>query len=275
MADSAVDGLSRERNRGFEKQLTQALGGSSFGRMVRAFERVSSTMEVAHALAADGAAEGTLVWAARQDQGRGRLGRTWESPKGGIYLSLILRPTRPTAETPQLSLVAGLAAAEAIQESTGLFPSIRWPNDLLLGRQKVGGILVEATSVRPPSTVHPPEPYVIVGIGINVTTQLKHIPRTATSLMAAGAECDPYQLTGELCRRFAAWYHAWSTKGFAPIREALRPWIGLFGQPVHVAAGSTEFEGTASDLDEGGRLVVRLDSGVLRPFDVGEVTLLR
>lgn len=264
------------RDRRLEQRLTQALGGSAFGRTIRAFERVGSTMELAHALAADGAPEGTLVWAARQDQGRGRQSRTWESPKGGIYLSLILRPTRPATEMPQLSLVAGLAAAEAIQESTGLFPSIRWPNDLLLNGQKVGGILVEASSSFI-STSHAPRPmsHVVVGIGINVTTRLKDIPNTATSLVAAGAECDPYRLTGEVCRRLKSWYDEWYANGFVPIRTALRPWLGLFGQPVRVAAGSKEFEGTASDLDEAGRLVVRLESGVPRAFEMGEVTLLR
>ena len=78
-----------------------------------------------------------------------------------------------------------------------------------------------------------------------------------------------------LCSRFHAWYDVWTTQGFAPIREALRPWMGLFGHPVHISAGADRFEGTASDLDENGRLVVRLDSGLMRQFEMGEVTLLR
>ena len=221
-------------------------------------------MEAAHALAAAGAPEGTLVWAARQDQGRGRLGRTWESPEGGVYLSLIVRPTRPIAEIPQLSLAAGLAATEGINELTGLFPSIRWPNDILLNCLKVAGILVEAKAGA-----------VIVGIGINVLTRADDLPEGATSLSAAGAaDCDPNRLTGELCHRFRAWYDVWTAQGFAPIREALRPWMGHFGQPVHISAGTDRFEGTASDLDESGRLLVRLDSGIMRQFDMGEVTLL-
>lgn len=232
---------------------------------IYAFQRVGSTMEVAHQLASNGASDGTLVWSARQDHGRGRLGRVWASPEGGAYFSLIVRPTRPAAEIPQLSLVAGLAVAEAIQKRTGLFPSIRWPNDVLLGGLKVAGVLVEAKSGA-----------VVVGIGVNVTASPEALPYGAISLAASGAtSCDPYQLTGVLCSRFRAWYDGWTTQGFAPVREALRPWIGLFGQPVHISAGADRFEGTASDLDEAGRLVVRLDSGVLRNFDMGEVTLLR
>ena len=256
--------MSTERDPELEAKLLAGLNGARLGRPVQAFARVASTMEIAHELAADGAPEGTLVWAARQEQGRGRLGRTWASPEGGAYFSLILRPARPLAEIPQLSLVAGLSAAEAIRELTGLTASIRWPNDLLLDSKKVCGILVEARNGA-----------AVIGIGLNVTTDLTDLPDTATSLHAAGAVCDPYLLTGALCRRFQRWYDVWSAEGFASIREALRPWIGLFGHPVHITAGTTRLEGTAADLDEQGRLVVRLDSGILRAFDVGEVTLLR
>ena len=222
-------------------------------------------MEVAHQLAADGAPEGTLVVAARQGQGRGRLGRTWASPEGGVYVSLILRPTRPPSETPQLSLVAGLAAAEAIRDAARLYPSIRWPNDLLIRDRKVGGILTEGR-----------DGAVVVGIGINVATDPAQLPEGSTSLAAEGAShVSREEVIADLCRRFSAWYDVWTRQGFGPIREALRPWMGLFGHPVHLTAGTEHLEGTASDLDESGRLVVRLDSGILRQFDMGEVTLLR
>ena len=131
-----------ERDPSLETQLTKSLGETLRGE-VRAFEHVNSTMDVAHALAQDGAAEGTLVWAQRQEQGRGRLGRVWESPEGGIYCSLIVRPQRPATEIPQLSLLMGLSAAEAIRESAMVSPRVRWPNDLLLNGKKIAGILSE------------------------------------------------------------------------------------------------------------------------------------
>jgi BirA family biotin operon repressor/biotin-[acetyl-CoA-carboxylase] ligase len=240
--------------------------------VVYAFQRVGSTMEVAHELAAQGAPEGTLVFAARQEQGRGRLGRTWVSPEGGAYCSLILRTTRSPAEIPQLSLVAGLATAETIRNLAGVSPSIRWPNDVLIDGLKVAGILVEARNNA-----------VVVGIGVNVTTDPADLPANSTSLKKcqtrskAGTVSDAsvVAVTGELYRRCRAWYDDWSRKGFGPIREALRPWISLFGQPVHLTAGTEWFEGTASDLDDSGRLLVRLDSGLMRACEVGEVTLLR
>ena len=249
-----------QRSPELEEQLTLILEG----RPVYAFQSVGSTMEVAHELAAEGAPEGTLVFAQRQEQGRGRWGRAWESPEGGVYLSLIVRPSRPQGEIPQLSLIAGLAMAKAILQTTNLFASIRWPNDLLLGGEKVCGILLEAKNGT-----------AVIGIGINVSTDPSGLPEIATSLHAAGAACDPCELTGALCDQFDAWYDVWTKEGFGPIREALRPWIGLFGHPVQLTAGAEQLQGTATDLDEQGRLVVRLDSGIQRSFEMGEVTLLR
>lgn len=236
----------------------------SLGQPIHTYQQLDSTMDEAHRLAKEGAPEGTLVVALRQEQGRGRLGRAWVSPEGGAYLSLILRPMRPTAEVPQLALVTGLAAAEAIRDAAGVYPSIRWPNDLLLGGKKLGGTLVEARDAA-----------VIVGIGINVSTPPEQLPPEATSLAAAGAgQCTREQIITAVCGRLSHWYAAWSKESFAPIREALRPWVGIFGHVVHLTAGSEQFEGTAQDIDERGRLVLRLDRGTSRAFDVGELVKL-
>jgi len=249
------------RDQELEQRLAQHVGD---GAPIYAFRELGSTIDMASSLATQGATEGTLVFARRQSKGRGRLGRTWSSPEGGLYCSLILRPRRSSSEISQLSLVAGLAVVEAIQKLTGLAPSIRWPNDVLLKSQKVCGVLVEAKGEA-----------VIVGIGVNVTTDPRLLPVTATSLAAAGRACDAHRLAGALYGHFRGWYDEWTARGFAPIRQALRPWITLFGQVVHVTAGSEELEGTATDLDESGRLLVRLDSGIVRAFDAGEITLLR
>jgi len=92
---------------------------------------------------------------------------------------------------------------------------------------------------------------------------------------AGGKDLDPLPLAARVYRRLFRWYDVWAEDGFAPIREALRPQMALFGEVVHITAGTERFEGTASDLDEAGRLVVRLDSGLMRAFEMGEVTLLR
>ena len=253
-----------DRLQTIEAELAKLLGEALRGQ-VRAFECVTSTMDAAHALAQEGAPEGTLIWAQRQEQGRGRLGRVWESPEGGIYCSLIVRPQRPAADIPQLSLLMGLSAAEAIRECAMVSPRVHWPNDLLLGAKKIAGILTEAK-----------DGTVVIGIGINVSAAPENLPDTATSLAAAGDKpLDPFHLTARLYRRFFRWYDVWAQQGFLPVRQALRPHMALFGEVVHIRAGSEEFEGTAADLDEQGRLLVRLDSGIVRAFEAGEVTLLR
>lgn len=253
-----------KRDPALEARLKTQLKGCCFGGSIHAFASCDSTMERAHALARDGAGEGTLVFAARQTNGRGRLGRRWESPAGGAYFSLILKPSRPPAEIPQLSLVAGLSAAGAIRELTALSPSIRWPNDVLLDGKKVAGILTEAKNGA-----------VVVGIGINVTTDAKDLPDTATSLSTSGAACDPYRLAAMLCSRFDGWYDVWTAQGFAPIRQALHPWMSHMGELVRLQTGASQTEGQATDLDDSGRLLVRLDSGIVKAFEAGEVTLLR
>lgn len=253
-----------ERDAALEAQLAKELGEILRGE-VRAFQRVTSTMDVAHELAEEGKPEGTLVWSLRQTKGRGRLGRVWESPEGGLYLSLIVRPERPAADVPQLSLIAGLAVGETIRECALISPRVRWPNDVLVSGKKIAGVLTEAKNG-----------VVVIGIGINVSTDPAHLPNTASSLAAAGGKhLEPFHLTARLYRRFFRWYDVWARDGFAPIREALRPQMALFGELVHIRAGPHRFEGTASDVDEAGRLVVRLDSGVTRQFEVGEVTLLQ
>ena len=263
---------ARQRDPELEAVLSRYMNECVLRGPVYAFTQTGSTMEDAHVLAQQGAPEGTLVYAVRQVQGRGRLGRVWESPEGGAYFSIIFRPRRPAADIPQLSLVTGLAAVEGIRQLVRLYPSIRWPNDVLIDGKKICGILIESTQ----PSAHSTQSCVIVGVGVNVTTKPSDLPETATSLAAAVENCPhPHQVTGALWRKLSTWYDTWLMGGFAPVRAALRPWMGHFGQPVHITAGTSRFEGTATDLDESGRLLVRLDSGIMRAFEMGEVTLLR
>lgn len=265
MTPSTTPAAPLVRDRALEDLLTRYVGDARFGKPVHAYQRLGSTMEQAQRLAREGAEEGTLVVAVEQTQGRGRQGRVWHSPPGGLYCSLILQPLVPSPEVPQLSLVAGLAVTGAIREMTKLLPTIRWPNDILIANRKVAGILVEGNFA-----------VAVIGIGVNVTTDLKALPDTGTSLAMNGAEFrQPWPMLGAICRHLSSWYEVWRTQGFSPIRAVLRPSLGFFGEPVQLTVGTEQVQGTAHDLDETGRLVVRLDSGVLRPFAMGEVALLR
>ena len=279
---STAQVASPARDARLEASLSVVAGGSAIGRPCYAFRELPSTMDLAHQLALQGAAEGTCVWAEQQTAGRGRAGRVWSSPPGGLYCSLILRPSRVLGEVPQLALVAGLAVIEAIHDLSKLPLSIRWPNDVLLDGQKLSGILTEAKS----GTAR--RLHAVVGIGINVTTAPQDLPPGAISLAQRITPApDRLALTGALFHRFERAYQQWNAAGFAAVRHALLPWIGLFGKLVTININQStvhspqstvleggQIQGQAIDIDESGRLVIRLDSGVVRAVDAGEVSLL-
>ena len=258
------------RSASLERAFRDATGRGRFGSACYAFEQLSSTMDPAHRLAKEGALEGACVWAERQTGGRGRAGRAWLSPTGGLYLSVILRPVRAADEVPQLALLAGLAAVHAIRDLTGLAGAIRWPNDVLIRDRKVAGILAES------AVDECGRRYVIIGIGVNVSTAATDLPEEAAGL-AQWIRTPPSR-----CALAAAWlreleglYARWNAEGFTAVRPELIRWCGFFGRLVRLTTGRGTVEGQVLDVDESGRLVVRLDSGLARAFDAGEVSLLR
>ncbi|HIH71231.1 MAG TPA: biotin--[acetyl-CoA-carboxylase] ligase, partial [Methanothermobacter thermautotrophicus] len=114
------------------------------GHEIKCFDEVDSTNNVAKRMAEDGATEGTVVIAKTQSRGRGRRGKPWISPQGGIWMSIILRPEVHPSRAPLLTLVAGVAVARTLRDECGLDVGIKWPNDILIGDKKVCGILTEA-----------------------------------------------------------------------------------------------------------------------------------
>ena len=219
---------------------------------------VDSTQTEARRLADAGAPEGTVVRAEHQTQGRGRLGRHWVDESGSaLLLSIVLRPTVDASRLSQLSLVAGVAVAEALGEVSGLPVSLSWPNDLLLRGLKVAGILAE--SYASPSA----GPVVILGIGINVN-QTRFPPDLggrATSLaLETGHPFDRERLFIAVLGRLEPWYRRWVAEGFQPVRQAWRRGSVTLGRRV-LADGGTA--GIAEDLAEDGALLVRTDAGAL------------
>ena len=180
--------------------LVEPLLRGRFGRPYLYFERCESTQRE---LSAD-APEGAVAVAEEQTAGRGRLGRTWHAPaRSSVLVSVNLRPTVETARLPELSVVAGLAAADAIAEQTGVHPEMRFPNDLLIGGRKVAGILAEARDER-----------VVLGIGIHTNIAEDDLPTDvdtpATSLLLeAGERVDRAGLLAALLERLEARYDAW------------------------------------------------------------------
>lgn len=226
-----------------------------------------STQNTARALAEAGAPEGTVVWAEHQTHGRGRLGRAWlDEPGSNLLISTILRPESRFSQLPQLSLVAGVAVAEAIRGETGLPVTLAWPNDLLIHGRKVAGILAESFAPDDDATL------VILGVGINVnqTRFPADLAGQATSLaLEAGRPFDRERLLSALVHSLEAWYRRWQTEGFAAVREAWVRASETLGERVAIEEG---VEGVAVDLAEDGALLVRTDTGALVRQVTGEVT---
>lgn len=162
-------------------KLQEGLRTKQFGKRIVFLREVGSTNEYAKELASYGAKEGTVVLAETQTAGRGRLGRAWISPKGGLYFSVILRPRISASEAVKLVFVAGLAVARILEEVCGLHVEIKKPNDVLVNGKKISGILAET------NTTGEKVNYTIIGIGINVNfdvkeTLPKELAKNATSL---------------------------------------------------------------------------------------------
>jgi BirA family biotin operon repressor/biotin-[acetyl-CoA-carboxylase] ligase len=236
------------------------------GARIRSFETLGSTNAEALVLARAGERGPLWIVARSQSAGRGRRGSIWISPPGNLYATLLLTAPAAPAQAPQLSFVAALALHDAVaQVAPALGPglALKWPNDLLLGSAKLGGILLESENG--------PLFAVAVGIGVNCVSHPSGTPFPATDLAAAGAQVAPEQLLAALAaamqRRLAQWR---AGEGFAAIRaDWLDRAVGL-GQPVHVRLPEREFSGRFEGLDEAGRLLVA-EGGRTTAVTAGEV----
>jgi BirA family biotin operon repressor/biotin-[acetyl-CoA-carboxylase] ligase len=224
--------------------------------------RVDSTQTVAFALAADGAADRTVVVAQAQTAGRGRRGRLWlDEPGASLLTSIILRPRLEPARLPTLSLAAGLAVVEALERVTGLKPRLKWPNDVLVDGRKLAGILLESRIA--------PSPLVVLGIGVNLAQRVfpADLAERATSVrLASGRRVEADTLLTALLESLDAWRTRLETEGWAPIRERWRALTETLGRRVSVDG----VEGVAVDVDEDGALIVA-EGDVRRRVVAGEV----
>jgi BirA family biotin operon repressor/biotin-[acetyl-CoA-carboxylase] ligase len=224
--------------------------------------RVDSTQTVAFALAADGAADRTVVVAQAQTAGRGRHGRLWlDEPGASLLTSIILRPRLEPARLPTLSLAAGVAVVEALERVTGLKPRLKWPNDVLVDGRKLAGILLESRIG--------PSPLVVLGIGVNLAQRVfpADLADRATSVrLATGRRVDADALLTALLESLDAWRTRLETEGWAPIRERWRALTETLGRRVSIDG----VEGVAVDVDEDGALIVA-EGDVRRRVVAGEV----
>ena len=253
-----------------QARLQRALGAGGPWREVRVVGSTSSTNADVLAAAAAGADEGLIVVAEQQVAGRGRLSRVWESPpRAGLLVSVLLRPSLPPAVLPLIPLLAGLALADAVDAVADVAVGLKWPNDLLVGCRKLGGILVERA----------PDGAVVVGFGINVSTRREELPvDTATSLVLEGGGTDREPLLKECLRSLHRRYAHFVSADGAPtaVLPPYRERCETIGRrvTVHVPDGTTS-TGLATGVDDSGTLVVRDDNGRERRWSAGDVVHVR
>ena len=255
------------------EEIEHGLNTQIMGKNVMHYHSISSTQDIAAEMARRGANEGTLVIAETQEKGRGRKGRSWVSfPQGGIYLSLILRPNLMPSQVVQIPLLAGVALTKAIRETVPLQPVIKWPNDIVIGKKKVGGILTEMSSEIDGVN------YVVLGIGLNVNMRAtlfdENICDIATSLID---ECGKFTSRAKLVQSFLCefelFYKKFLTDGFTSVRDEWKELNNTIGSRVKIMDSGKDIEGDAIDIDNDGFLLVRRENGDISRIISGDVSL--
>jgi BirA family biotin operon repressor/biotin-[acetyl-CoA-carboxylase] ligase len=245
-----------------------------FWRSVTVTGQTGSTNADLLAQAANGAPEGTVLVANEQSAGRGRMGRRWVSPPGAaLMFSFVLRPAGVSpAKRGWIPLLAGVAVASAVFSVTGLDARLKWPNDVLIGEAKLAGILAEQSGDA-----------IVTGIGINVSTQRGELPAgPATSLAIAGAaRLDRHELLRAILTEVERCYLAWTAPPGpgdpdpSGLRSRYRRLSATLTREVRIEfPGGATAQGTATDIDPDGRLLVRTPSGPLA-VSAGDIVHLR
>ena len=241
------------------------------GGSLRWLESTGSTNDVALALGSDGAPHGTVVAADTQTSGRGRFGREWVSPPGlNAYLSIILRPSLLLKDTPLITLMCGVASAEALEQQAGVEVKLKWPNDRQAGGRKLGGILVE-------SRLEAGElQFAVAGIGININSLEEdftpEVRGIATSLkMETTAQHSRSGIFKAVAESVIQATEALERGGAGDMLALWRKRSATTGCSVRADDSGRVYEGTAEDIDDSGRLLIRMDSGEVIKLISGDV----
>ena len=234
---------------------------------------IDSTNNLAKKHSKNNAQEGLVIIAESQTGGRGRMGRSWHSPpETGIYLSILLKPNLKPDHLSFITLLAGVSAISTINEISHQRANLKWPNDILINDKKVCGLLCEMTQEKGSSFS------VVIGIGINVNQLPEQFPKdlkkTATSLrIINGSPINRLTVIQSLLTTLDREYRFFLAEGGHSVIKKWKLNTDLFGKKVSVKRGSVIITGTAMNLDELGRLVLRRDNGHAEVIDSGEVTL--
>ena len=270
------------RNRGYrlvsspdvisEAEIKSLLGTEWAGRKVVYYDETDSTNNRAKDSGEKNGAHGTLFIADKQNAGKGRRGRAWESPSGkSIYMTILLRPQITPDKAPMLTLIMGLSVAEGIRKVSGAETEIKWPNDIVMNKKKVCGILTEmATEMEYVN-------YVVIGVGINVNQEYfsEGIKEIATSLYEeTGTVYQRSELIAAVLERFEKNYEMFLETGdLSAVRKAYDSILVNRGQEVKVLEPGNEYRAVAEGINKNGELIVRLSDGRQKNTFAGEVSV--
>jgi len=278
---SQTSGISFSDDTLSAEKLKNAYKGGTIGREIIFFESVDSTNDSAMEIGAKREyPEGIVVIADAQKSGKGRLGRSWISPPdGNLYFTLLLRPSFPPREAPLLTLMAAVAVVSAIRDNTGLEAVIKWPNDILAGGKKTGGILMEMRSDS--SRIN----LIALGIGVNVNLFPEMLPKgvrelTTTIKQETGRSIERVKLFGAILSQLEYWYKILLNGDKKVLIDA---WLSLdstIGRRIKVERSGLSEEdkiisGIAEGINDDGQLLIRLSSGKVEKVSAGDVTILK
>lgn len=242
----------------------------AFDTPVLRLDEVDSTNAEGLRRAAAGERGPLWITADRQTAGRGRSGRNWTQAPGNLAASFVFSPQCELGALHQLSLLAGVAVFDAIGKACGATLAglrLKWPNDILLGRAKTGGILVETSSWRGTTVA-------VIGIGVNVASAPAIADRTVGALSERQAHASAPALLAALDETLLAWLATWDqARNFDALRTAWLGRAGAIGEPITVNLGATRIDGHFHGIDAGGALLLRDADGMVRRLTYGDVTL--
>lgn len=236
------------------------------------YDEIGSTNDECKKLAEEGAKHGTLVVAEKQTKGKGRRGRSWESPKGtGIWMTLLLRPDIEPYNSSGLTLVTAMAINKAVQEITGLDAKIKWPNDIVVNGKKVTGILTEMSAQ--PEMIN----YIVIGIGINVNTEEfpEDIAKTASSLkIESGKTIKRSSIIALFGKYFEQYYAKYiKTQDMSLLIDEYNKELINVDRQIKVLAKENSYTGIAKGINRHGELIVETENKELKNVVAGEVSV--
>jgi BirA family biotin operon repressor/biotin-[acetyl-CoA-carboxylase] ligase len=258
----------------FKTKLAKLLRTNRFGKSIYVFNELDSTQDYANALPITESVHGTIVIAKKQNVGKGRIGRSWISPEGGLWMSIVIRPDFKADNIIFTQFIAALAVVDAIKQATNIRSRLKWPNDVLINEKKVCGILVDIN-------LESKDKKIVMGLGLNANIKSSLINNylTADNTKATtlkeeyGHEIDLLSLTKSIVDKIEYYYNFISSGKSSGIIELWKQNSDMLGRRAIVYDGIQKIIGEVVDIDQDGSLVMKLgDDSIKKITYYGNVT---